>query len=42
MVDAKALLEGIRQDLQTVTEELLRHQVHLRSAGNDDVYLETH
>jgi thiaminase len=25
MVDAKALLEGIRQDLQTVTEELLRH-----------------
>jgi pyrroloquinoline quinone (PQQ) biosynthesis protein C len=25
MVDAKALLEGIRQDLQTVTEQLLRH-----------------
>ena len=25
MVDAKALLEEIRQDLQTVTEELLRH-----------------
>ena len=25
MVDAKALLEGIRQDLQTVAEELLRH-----------------
>ena len=25
MVEAKALLEGIRQDLQTVTEQLLRH-----------------
>jgi hypothetical protein len=25
MVDAKALLEGIRQDLQTVTEQLLHH-----------------
>ena len=25
MVDAKALIEGIRQDLQTVTEQLLRH-----------------
>ena len=25
MVDAKALLEGIRQDLQTVTEKLLHH-----------------
>jgi hypothetical protein len=25
MVDAKTLLEGVRQDLQTVTEQLLRH-----------------
>ena len=25
MVDAKTLLEGIRQDLQTITEQLLRH-----------------
>jgi pyrroloquinoline quinone (PQQ) biosynthesis protein C len=25
MVDAKALLQGIRRDLQTVTEQLLRH-----------------
>ena len=25
MVGAKALLEGIRQDLATVTEQLLRH-----------------
>ena len=25
MVDAKALLEGIRQDLQPITEQLLRH-----------------
>ena len=25
MVDAKTLLEGVRQDLQTVTEQLLHH-----------------
>ena len=25
MVDAKTLLEGVRQNLQTVTEQLLRH-----------------